>query len=205
MVTQGQFLNFFLPYQANGQFVSPDEQAGYILNTAQQLLAGSGPVPAGIAITYSANSYQTQTIEQVYGSGGWKTGTDGANQAAVMASMENLMGTPAYAALQGKVHIAPITTIYYGEDVSGSSPDAGQTTMVTQDLARIGNYLKDGWYVLGWENEDSVKDPSAPYAVGGGVASSFSVQQKHLADLIQQTLLGYAKQYPGNAINIDPS
>ena len=169
----GQFINFYLPF--NG--VSNEDQALSIIKEAQKLIAAGSP---GVAITYSANYGQTVTINKTYDSGGWDTGTNGSNQAAVMHDMETLMGKK-YTALQHKLEIAPITTMTY--------TDYGKYThkqVIESDLEHIKALLKKGWDVLGWINQDSKPN----YAVGGGVAGALP---KEINDLIQTTLADYAK------------
>ena len=58
------------------------------------------------------------------------------------------------------MRIAPITTI----PNAGTDPSA----IVKSDLARIRNYLTDGWAILGWQNQGS-RGTSHPYAIGGGI------------------------------------
>lgn len=183
----GTFINFNLPFLQNGAFVPPRDQAAAILRKAGELLAKGAQ---GVAITYSANYGQTREIERVYLSGGWNTQTTGLNQAAVIDAMEVLLGGR-YAALQGKMRIAPITTMNAYADPADPWNDDVLMGIVTTDLARIKNYLEAGWDVLGWQNQDTVGDPKHPYAVGGGVAQL----PPAVADKIQQTLMAYAGIY----------
>lgn len=185
-MSTGQFLNFNLPYKENGIYVSSAAQAQAILNKAQALISNGA---VGVAITYSANYGQTRTIASVYAAGGWDTQTNGANQAAVMNAMEQLMGST-YTMLQGKMHIAPITTMD-GYPPTNPWNDTVLMNIVTQDLANIETYLKNGWVVLGWQNQDTVGNPAHPYAVGGGIATL----PTNISDTIQQTLIGFANTY----------
>ena len=154
----GRFIPVLIPYKENGQWVSAREQAMRICSNAQGELEAGAP---GVAITYSANYQQTNTITETYDSGGWRTRTDGANQAAVMSAMEDLLAGP-YSHLQHKLRIAPITTITYSNGYKGKTHE----TIVREDLQRMEQWLQQGWYVMGWMNQDT-----APrYAVGGGVA-----------------------------------
>lgn len=187
-MSTGVFVNFNLPYFSCGMPVSPDSQAESILKQAAALI-GTGP--KGVAITYSANYGQTRAIERIYLAGGWHTKIVGANQAAVMSSMESLLESK-YPALRGKMRIAPITTMNAYSDPASPWNDDVLMGIVTTDLDRIGAYLNAGWYVLGWQNQGTVGNPDHPYAIGGGIASlPQTVSQK-----IQNTLTGYAKTYP---------
>lgn len=180
----GQFVNYYLPYSENGAPVPPDQQALRILKTAQSLLAGGA---IGVAITYSANYQQTQIIGQTYATGGWNTGTSGANQAAVMTEMESLEGTAAWSSLQGKVRIAPITTMPYS--------NYGRKThdqVIADDLANIKKLLNAGWTVLGWVNNSTQPN----YAVGGGVAGEQFTAAESAA--VQAALRGFAAAYPSS-------
>lgn len=188
----GKFISFELPYANHGVTVSPDQQAQQILTEAQQLISQGA---AGVAITYSANYDQTQTINKVYASGGWDTGTNGANQAAVMAAMEQLMGST-YSGLQGKMHIAPITTMNGYLFPLSPWNETVLMNLVKIDLAAIEKYITDGWYVLGWQNQNTVNNPMHPYAVGGGVATL----PPAVSDEIQTTLIALAKKYPGGSV-----
>jgi len=185
----GQFISFYLPYRQNGAYIPPDSQAQAILTKAQTLVDKGAP---GVAITYSANYGQTREIIKVYAAGGWYTGTDGANQAAVMCEMEQLMSSP-YTALQHKMRIAPITTMNAYADPVTPWNETVLADIVTADLARIETYLQNGWCVLGWQNQDTVNNTGHPYAVGGGIAQL----PPAVAVKIQATLMGYAKTYAG--------
>jgi hypothetical protein len=182
------FIDFNLPFFSGGMPVSPDEQAESILSEATVLIKQGAK---GVAITYSANYGQTRTISQVYFAGGWNTHTNGANQAAVMSCMESLLAGK-YQALQGKMRIAPITTMNaYSDPVSPWNNDVLMGIAIT-DLERIDTYLKGGWDVLGWQNQATVNNPDHPYAIGGGIAAL----PPAVSDKIQSTLTGYAKAYP---------
>ncbi len=186
-MAKGTFINFYLPYSNGGVRISPQEQAKTILTKARELIANGAK---GVGITYSANYGQTREIERIYFAGGWNTQTMGANQADVICSMESLMLSE-YDSLQGKVHILPITTMNaYSERVERWNEDV-QLGIVTTDLDRIRIYLESGWYILGWQNQSTIKKPTSPYAVGGGIA--------HLPDIvkdkIQTTLIEFAEDY----------
>lgn len=188
----GMYLDFYLPFKKdNGAGISAEDQAKTILQTSQQLLQAGSP---GVAITYSANYGQTRQIAETYQQGGWYTGTNGANQAAVMHAMETLLGNAPYQALQGKLRIAPITTMnaYPGDGPAAPWNDRVHLAIVQTDLARIKAYLDDGWAVLGWQNQDSVKRSGQRYAVGGGVATLPAA----VSNEIQTSLTQYAMDYP---------
>ena len=184
----GQFLDFYVPFIENNVSVSPDDQAILFLDKAADLIQAGAP---GVGLTYSANYGQTRTIQQTYFSGGWNTHTSGANQAMVMVSLELLLGSK-YPALQGKLHILPITTMNAYVQVVAPWNDDIHLGIVTTDLDRIENYLKSGWTVLGWQNQVSVNNPKHPYAVGGGVAQGLPAA---VSDKIQQTLIALSTTY----------
>lgn len=183
----GVFVNFTLPYAKDGVSVSAQQQAAAILQQAEALVAQGAK---GVGITYSANYGQTREIAKVYFAGGWQTQIAGANQAAVMSCMESLLGSD-YRALQSKMRVLPITTMNaYDHPVQPWNDDLLMGIVVT-DLDRIKVYLEQGWYILGWQNQDTVNSLSHPYAVGGGVARL----PRAVSDKIQQTLIKYAADY----------
>lgn len=174
----GHFINFYLPYGETYPGNEP-EQALIIIKEAEKLIRSGSSL---VAITYSANYFQTQKIRQTYKSGGWDTQTSGKNQAEVMRQMELLLGGD-YAHLQRKLQIAPITTMSY-------PPGAKQPIeYVLEDLNMIASLLKNGGDVLGWVNQRS----KPAYAVGGGVAGKLSPD---IDTLIQSTLSKFAADYP---------
>jgi len=183
----GQFINFNIPFLQNGAYVSSQSQAKQILTKAQSLI-NDGAI--GVAITYSANYGQTLTIESVYASGGWDTHTNGANQAAVMSEMESLMGST-YQSLQGRMRIAPITTMNAYTNPLNPWNEHVQMGIVENDLDRIQQYLQNGWMVLGWQNQDTVTNATYPYAVGGGVVKP----PQAITNKIQVTLIQFSKTY----------
>jgi hypothetical protein len=178
MIKKGKFIDFYLPYSQYGNHISAESQAQKILQEADTLLKKGS---FGVAIIYSANYGQTKTIRKTYAEGGYKTGTSGANQANVMTYMESLLDTPNYQHLQGKIRIAPITTMtntnFDGKD---------HITVIKDDLAQIKQMLENGWDILGWQNKTTKK-----YAVGGGVATL----PPDISHEIQSTLLSLASQY----------
>lgn len=189
-MSKGIFVDFNLTYQKNhtGPGLTAVEQADAILKKAAELITNGA---RGVAIIYSANYGQTRHIEQVYFAGGWDTQTGGANQAEVMSEMEALLGNT-YATLQGKMHIAPITTMTDGSvDPWNADVHMG---IVTTDLDRVQGYLEGGWDILGWQNQDTVGNANHPYPIGGGVTKTNPIPQA-VSDKIQNTLIGYAKQY----------
>ena len=185
-MSAGAFINFYLSYQG----VSAEEQAVEILKKGRERLQQGA---RGVAITYSANYGQTRVIAETYRQGGWFTGTDGASQAAVMRTMEALLGRDAYQELRGKVRIAPITTMNAYENPLTPWNGRVHLEIAKADLARIQAALEDGWDVLGWQNQHTVKDPVHPYAVGGGIA----FLPVEVAEVIQATLIRFAREYPG--------
>ena len=182
MIKKGKFIDFYLPYSQDGNHISAKSQAQKILQEADTLLKTCS---FGVAIIYSANYDQTKTIRKTYAEGGYKTGTSGANQANVMTEMENLLDTPNYQHLQSKIRIAPITTMTYA-DYDGKD----HITVVKDDLAQIKQMLENGWDILGWQNQTTIKSKNK-YAVGGGVATL----SQDISDEIQSTLLSLASQY----------
>ncbi len=127
-----------------------------MLRTCEKLVAAGYK---GAAITYSANEGQTKALEAAYAAGQYSGHIQGLNQAEVMEKLEAHLGTN-WTALQLKMRIAPITTI--------PDPGTDPAAIVKSDLARIRQYLVDGWAILGWQNQDS-RGTSHPYAIGGGV------------------------------------
>ena len=183
----GEFIDFNIPYSKDGVSVPPQNQAEDILKQADALVSNGAK---GVAIIYSANYGQTREIEKVYFTGGWNTQTNGSNQAAVMNCMDSLLGSQ-YSTLQGKMHIAPITTMNaYVNPVNPWNDDV-HMGIVTTDLDRIKIYLEAGWCVLGWQNQNTVGHPKHPYAIGGGVAKL----PKAVSEKIQSSLIEYATTY----------
>ena len=159
----GLFLDFFLPYDSRNR-ESPRQQAQSMLNMAEAIIhEGNAP---GVAITFSANQNQSQKIHDSYRRNQWFTEIEGPNQGEVMRHVETLQRDSAqYIGLQGQVHIAPITTVY-NDDQDDGDINRG----VRSDLEKIkSDYLDRGWVVLGWQNQDSVAQGSARYAIGGGL------------------------------------
>ncbi|MEO1027820.1 MAG: hypothetical protein AAFX02_02070 [Pseudomonadota bacterium] len=182
-MSTGQFINFLLKYKSG---TTPDGldnpgQANAILTKAKALI-DAGQV--GVAIIYSANEGQTDALEKAYGAGLYSAHIGGANQAEVMHDMEGALGTDAWSELQLKMRIAPITTIPFTSDPA---------TIIASDLKRIEDYLKNGWAILGWQNQGTVGDPDHPYAIGGGVAAHLlpAIDQQ-----IQDGLKKLAAAYP---------
>jgi hypothetical protein len=176
----GAFVPFLLDYSKLGTV----EQAQAILDEAGKAVSAG---MSGAAIVYSANYGQTRTIRSAYRKKQWITGIDGGNQAEVMAAMEALLQDAAYRALQGRLRIAPISTMSYPDKVD-------PLATVRDDLGHIRQLLDDGWRVLGWQNQRSVLT-DRPYAVGGGIAGPLP---KDISDEIQATLAGFARDYPAS-------
>lgn len=179
---KGQFLTLYVPFKTEtGALITPSDQASRILRKASKMLESSYP---GVAITYSANYGQTLQIKKTYDEGGWDTNTSGANQAAVMAKMEEMLGTSPWSSLQGKVRIAPLTTMSYEADGYGTFT---HEQVLQNDLGNIKSLLDAGWVVFGWINQVN-------FAVGGGVAGdSYTAEQ---AKTVQDTLNNFLKGYP---------
>lgn len=161
--------------------LNDQEQAREILDMAHKLL-GEQPQLPGVAITYSANHVQTREILKTYRNGEYYTGVAGANQANVMHEMEVLLKTnPRYRNLQGRVRIAPISTMKYGK--SGILPVTDREFAMSTD--NITSLMNQGWCIIGWCNQFT-ENKDAPFAIGGGVSNGVT-PQKHL-DQIQQLL-----------------
>ena len=179
----GHFIKFLLPYKDDkGNYLSSGAQAHSVIEEAKKRINAGAK---GVAITYSANYGQTLAIHKTYKAGDWNTHTGGANQAGVITAMEKLMGTTE-TSLQGKLQIAPITTMTYEPNGYG---DYTHKEVIEADLKYIKTLLEQGWDVLGWVNQDTNPD----YAVGGGVARSLDQHNKpyfpkELSDLTQETL-----------------
>lgn len=158
--------------------VSNEEQALRIISKAITCLSAGHD---HVYITYSANYDQTQMINSTYTSGNWHTFTNGANQAAVINAMEELLDEK-YRNLQGKLKIAPVTTLTY-------STFGGNThkEVIEKDLQLIEEHLRKGDVVLGWMNQNT--EPL--YAIGGGIAQL----PVDLNSLIQNKLMELARQY----------
>jgi hypothetical protein len=175
----GRFIDFYQPF---GGGISDRDQALAIVSRARALLAESAP---GVGITYSANYPQTVAIRDAYARGSGLTRIGGANQAAVMMELESLLEGP-YADLRGKVRIVPITTLAFP-----GPPGPDRYEVVTTDLIHLEDLLREGWAILGWQNQ-LTKGTDAPYAIGGGVAGPLPISLKFL---IQVTLKYYRLKY----------
>ena len=179
----GKFIKFNLNYDN----LSNREQAEKIVSTARSLLDDG---VRGVAITYSANYGQTRKSQQVYFSGGWDTGTSGANQAEVMTEMETFLKDSA-TELRGNLRILPITTMNGGSIPTDEWNVDLHRGIVITDLDRVQRYLDSGWVVLGWQNQKTVDSPTHPFAIGGGVASL----PDGLSKLIQRRLIDLSTKY----------
>ena len=94
---------FQVDFKKKGTPVSSAAQAMQILDEVARQHANGAKT---VGITYPPNQDQTDQILKTYKSGGWKTGTSGANQADVIAKIEQLLATPKYQHLQGVFKIA---------------------------------------------------------------------------------------------------
>jgi hypothetical protein len=186
----GTFINFLIPFNKDGRGLSAEDQAKAILQKGQELIKSGAK---GVGILFSANYGQTCTIEETYQKGEWLTGTDGAHQAKVMCLMESLLNTDIYKRLQGKVRIVPITTMNAYDPAHLVKPwnDRVHLEIVKTDLGKIKTYLEEGWDILGWQNQETIKNSRHPYAIGGGVARIST----NIANEIQDTLLQYALNF----------
>jgi len=62
---------------------------------------------------------------------------------------------------------------------------------ITADLDRIETQLKNGWALLGWQNQLSVLSKEHPYAIGGGIQKLDPV----IDSTIQSRLKGFKAEY----------
>ena len=178
----GKFIDFYLPYKnQDGKYITNQDQAQEILQRTQILIKNGS---RGIGIIYSANYSQTITIRNTYKHGKYKTGIGGSNQAAVIHQMESLLDNRQFQSLQGKIQIAPITTMTYS-DYGGKT----HIEVVIDDLNQIEEMLKDGWDILGWQNQTTINNNE--YAIGGGVTQL----TKEIKQKIQDTLHNFACKY----------
>jgi hypothetical protein len=187
-MSTGAFINFILAFKKDGIGVSADDQAKDILQKGRELIMNGSK---GVAIIYSANYGQTRKIVETYKKGEWFTQTNGAHQAAVMHKMELLMENDPYHDLQGKLRIAPITTMNGSDHSVEPWNDRVHMDIVKTDLARIKSYLEAGWDILGWQNQNSVNHPRHPYAIGGGIASV----PDDISAEIQKSLIQFSLDY----------
>ena len=181
---QGAFIDFYLEYRRRGGAggLTADQQAVAMLQACKKLVAAGHK---GAAITYSANEGQTKALEAAYAAGRYIAHIQGLNQAEVMEQLEGHLGND-WTDLQLKMRIAPITTI----PSAGTDPVA----IVKSDLARIRQYLVDGWAILGWQNQDT-RGTIHPYAIGGGVVQLPNARK----DEIQGGLKALAAEFPSPA------
>jgi hypothetical protein len=161
---------------AGGQPISAHAQATCILDEVQrQYNAGITKV----GITYSANQAQTEAI--INNNGKWPARARGANQAAVMMKISELLETPNYASLKAVFHIIPITTMKY----DGTTVCAADEASVTKSLANAVQFVtQPNSIILGWTNQNSYNSEGTlwGFAVGGGVASSMSKVDQAIAE-----------------------
>ena len=81
--------------------------------------------------------------------------------------------------------IAPITTMTYE---SNGYDGRTQEAVVREDLAHIRSLLDEGWYILGWMNQET----QPAYAIGGGISGPMD---SDLQDIIQRSLTEFAIEY----------
>ncbi|KTC65233.1 hypothetical protein Lade_1416 [Legionella adelaidensis] len=170
---KGGLIPFQVDFEKQGAPLSTRAQAITILDEVARLHAMGAKK---VGITYSANQAQSENILQVYNQGGWKTGTTGSNQAAVIEEIEKLLTERKYMHLQDVYRTVPITTMKYAD------PEA-----VQQSLQQATQFIEDGGVLLGWRNQLTPKDQ---LAIGGGVAKSVQplAQKQMIADWVQTHL-----------------
>jgi len=179
-MNKGKFIDFYLPYRdSDNNEISPNNQAASLLKKAQTFIEDGS---IGVGIIYSANYQQTIDIRKAYENGAYKTRISGANQAEVMMAMEELLGSSKFQELQGKMHIAPITTLGYR--------DMEPMNVIQNDLKCIQHMLDNGWAILGWQNQDTIHTDH-PYAIGGGIVTL----PTNISNEIQNRLKEFAKDY----------
>ncbi|VVC75372.1 hypothetical protein AQUSIP_06620 [Aquicella siphonis] len=141
-----------------------------------------------VGITYSANHDQSVQIRDAYREGHWQTGTDGGNQARIMAEVEHLLLTdPRYQHLRSVFQILPITTCAQAGGVG-----AVHDRWLQEDLDHVQQFASSGGAMLGWQNQDTVSNTKSPFAIGGGISSVLTSQQ---TQKIQSTLLDMQSRY----------
>ena len=146
--------------QINFQACNNSAQAERILAIIQQLRDKFPALKVGI--TYSANSDQTEEIRFTYQDNGWRTGTNGANQAAVMRQVEQYLESERYESFRKIFRIMPITTI-------NNDRSRDHLELVREDLDCIEKFVREGNLLLIWCNQTTGWNP----AIGGGVQSNF--------------------------------
>ena len=134
-----------------------------------------------IGITYSANQDQLSQIQGAYSQGKSISGVSGANQAAVMSSVERLLLRPEYQHLQGIFRIIPIVTMKY----NSGAVVAADKHMVEKSLSDASQFMDEGGVLLGLTNQHT---PQGQLAIGGGVAKS--IQPQDQANLIKTWVSG---------------
>lgn len=163
----------FIPFEVCFKGVSANNQARVILAKVNKI-SNSGKRKVGI--TYSANQEQTNNIIDKYKKNEWRTGTNGANQAEVIAQIEILLTTPEYEHLQKVFRIIPITTMQYKPPSYGIA--AADDDSVKMSLQNADEFIARGGVLLGWRNELT---PENKLAIGGGISKGVMTQnQKQL-------------------------
>ncbi|QLZ68879.1 hypothetical protein FOLKNPGA_01659 [Legionella sp. PC1000] len=172
---------FRVDFEKNGTSISSRDQAIKILDEVARLHANGAKT---VGITYSANQAQTDKIIDTYNKGGWKTGTNGANQASVISEIEQLLTEPKYQHLKGVYRTVPITTMKF--DSKGNAGPADDDS-VKKSLSHASQFMDDGGVLLGWTNQ---KTPEGRLAIGGGVAAGVqtSSQKQMINDWVKNNL-----------------
>ncbi|KTC96440.1 DUF1768 domain-containing protein [Legionella erythra] len=163
--------------EKNGTAISAEAQAKTILNEVSRIHKEKGAKVVGI--TYSANQAQTEEILKTYANGGWKTNTQGSNQAAVIQKIEELLATDEYKHLQNVYRTVPITTMKYQ---NGQAAPADNSS-VEESLRKASEFMSNGGVLLGWKNQTTPQG----LAIGGGISDQVQtpVQKKMINDWIQ--------------------
>lgn len=181
MKNRGLFAPLIIDYITTS---GANAQAKVILRTVDSLHAQGFE---RVGITYSANNDQSKTIAAIYNQGEWNTATNGGNQAAVMAAVEELLHAKEFQHMQHVFRILPITTCAQAGGIG-----AVEDQWLDRDLENIDNFLKDGGAVLGWQNQNTSKNPRAPFAIGGGISQQLTSEQNQR---VQSTLLRLMQKY----------
>lgn len=132
------------------------QQAEEIISNFQAILEKNSN--AKIGITYSANNEQAEHIYRHAHDGKYRI--HGSNQAAVMEQVIKMLKKDPD--LQKSVRIFPVATSLK----SGGKGEVSQEH-VNRDLKHIEKHLRDGWTILGWQNQTTQLDS---LAIGGGVS-----------------------------------
>ena len=174
---------YYVPFQFETQWVSPQEYADKMLGDIRSLLKQNPDLK--IAITYAANNNESTGIYHSYQNasasysdlenGGWHI--SGTGQAPAFAILQKTIF--ADQALKDKVHILPVTTVMHPVSNEPGNPFPGLTNeaskphleLVKRDVENIAEHLGAGYMVLGLTNQESVKQDK--FAIGGDNAPAW--------------------------------